>query len=309
MSRGNSKKVDSALLTMQNTKRERTTTLKAPRRRSEKMVRWYLIVRSFWEGDRAGESRRGVPSSNVAIVVSEDHSLPDAHCFHRLFKIGHVPETGYERLQQCVLFDINHVWRSRSLRLSAELSLRKEPSKKAIYNQLLSVQKLANDLHDELKRLRFLSNFALTSIAKKIYPTTWGPDGEELGFDLNQFKKTVEQVIPISSEAVTVWKTIRRPRERPSQFDSTPLSAETLLSFALRLTWDVEECGGRLTIDKNIDGGTLRTALQLLSPYLPARFVPGVLPLSTLAALKALDRELARKRMDRRSKSPVSKGI
>ena len=64
-----------------------------------------------------------------------------------------------------------------------------------------------------------------------------------------------------------------------------------------------------LTIDKNIDGGTLRTALQLLSPYLPARFVPGVLPLSTLAALKALDRELARKRMDRRSKSPVSKGI
>jgi hypothetical protein len=75
--------------------------------------------------------------------------MPDAHFFQHLAKIGRMPEIGYERLQHCVLFDLNEVWRSNSSRLSTELSLKKESSKfmEETCDQLLLVEKLVNSLH------------------------------------------------------------------------------------------------------------------------------------------------------------------
>jgi len=59
------------------------------------------------------------------------------------------------------------------------------------------------------------------------------------------------------------------------------------------LLWDVRAAGGRLTLDKNSGKGTLPETLELLSPHLPPGFIPRVLPLSTLARMKALEKKLA----------------
>jgi hypothetical protein len=102
----------------------------APRRRADKMVRWCRFVRSSWQIDRASLTRPGaadlIGSKTATQLGSENRILPDAHFFQHLAKIGRMPEIGYERLQHCVLFDLNEVWRSNSSRLSTELSLKKE---------------------------------------------------------------------------------------------------------------------------------------------------------------------------------------
>jgi hypothetical protein len=93
--------------------------------------------------------RRSNRIQNGTQLGSENRILPDAHFFQHLAKIGRMPEIGYERLQHCVLFDLNEVWRSNSSRLSTELSLKKESSKfmEETCDQLLLVEKLVNSLH------------------------------------------------------------------------------------------------------------------------------------------------------------------
>jgi hypothetical protein len=44
--------------------------------------------------------------------------------------------------------------------------------------------------------------------------------------------------------------------------------------------------GGKLTLDKNFEGGTLIAALNELRPYVPAGLIPNVLPLGTLQKIK-----------------------
>ncbi len=62
--------------------------------------------------------------------------------------------------------------------------------------------------------------------------------------------------------------------------------------FILFLLWETKAAGGRLTFDKNSGKGSLAQALNLLRSHLPARFIPNVLPRSTLATAKALDSKI-----------------
>jgi len=61
----------------------------------------------------------------------------------------------------------------------------------------------------------------------------------------------------------------------------------------LNLLLDVRAAGGRLTFDKNSGTGTLVKALELLRPRARPGLIPNVLPMSTLARVKALDQKIA----------------
>ena len=62
--------------------------------------------------------------------------------------------------------------------------------------------------------------------------------------------------------------------------------------FTLYLLWDVKAAGGKLSLDKNAGTGTLIDALERLRTQLPPGFVPAKLPISKLAACKALDKRI-----------------
>jgi hypothetical protein len=83
------------------------------------------------------------------------------------------------------------------------------------------------------------------------------------------------------------------PRGRPRHGAFSIHFSGSLVEFVFRLLLDVRAAGGRLTLDKNASKGTLLDALTLLRPHLPPKFLPSILPLSTLARVKALDQKIA----------------
>ena len=100
-----------------------------------------------------------------------------------------------------------------------------------------------------------------------------------------------------ASEAVNVLASRKRSQPHPVGRRQTgglgvPLPG-SFKQFTLRLLWDVRAAGGRLTLNKNGGKGTLPEVLKLLSPRLPPGFIPNMLPYSTLAGIKALDKKLA----------------
>jgi hypothetical protein len=65
-------------------------------------------------------------------------------------------------------------------------------------------------------------------------------------------------------------------------------SPGSLHRFTLRLLWDIEASGGRLSFDKTRRRGTLVDVYAVLRPLLPPKFIPNILPYSTISRLKAL---------------------
>jgi hypothetical protein len=154
----------------------------------------------------------------------------------------------------------------------------------------------------ELKRLKCLSeeqalllDHPETMHVLKIALTRmWHPDDYERrgllrGYDeAAVFREAVAVLCEASSLALTIFQTKKR-RGRPSGMG---WEWEYFSEQMLELLQKVRAAGGRLTLDKNTNSGTLLEAHSLLVSVLPADDWPRRPPISWFVRVKKLDRKM-----------------
>jgi hypothetical protein len=279
--------------------------------------RWYHAVRTQWKLDRSHLEHPDVlpfDSENWLEHPPAERSLPDVHFFEQLATMARVPAAGVQRLRQAILSEINSAWGFRpKLKTVQYINMgRIEPGfMNAMRVQLRRLEESSKTLCAILHNKESLTGFVLESASNSMFPPTWGPDGEEAGFDFEQFKEMITKFVTVSSKArqlLAEYSESRRPIGRPTRdSDQGVLRVSSLTKLTLRLLWDVREAGGHLTIDKNAGRGALIEALNLLRQYMPPNHIPNQLPYSTLAGIKALDNRVVTTAVVKRNECKLSR--
>jgi hypothetical protein len=201
----------------------------------------------------------------------------DELLFARIAGLARVPAAGIEKWRQAVSYEIDREWSWYAAPPTIDPAARKHA-----LMQLRHVEQLSSKLRTVLRSLDTLALTFLISSA-----------GE---YDVVMGLKMIDEFAgcPLEALRLAEWKPKRKSVGRPaSSVFSPPYHRGSMARFTLRLLWDAKAAGGSLTLDKNTRKGTLVEALNLLRPYLPPDFVPNVLPVTTLARLKAVDKKLA----------------
>jgi hypothetical protein len=108
-------------------------------------------------------------------------------------------------------------------------------------------------------------------------------------YDLSPLKKVIANLADASSRALSRLKKTKGKRGRPVRTEQLYTHGHgSFDGFVLRLQWDVQCAGGRLTLSKNTGTGTLKKVLELLRPHLPPKFIPTHLSPSRLARLRQI---------------------
>jgi hypothetical protein len=200
--------------------------------------------------------------------------------------LANVPAKYQERVRQIISYQIDRERGWPAIESSLDVLI---THKRAI-PQLKRLAKLLKELSATLHKPNVSVALALEHVAKyRLIRSTSGPplDGQELAVYANTTLRLADQV----AEALAVRRLSKPRRARGPEADADlkrPGQPGSFKRFVLRLLWDVEAYGGRLTLDKTKGTGTLIETLALLRPHLPPKFIPKVAPAQTLARIKAL---------------------
>jgi hypothetical protein len=289
--------------------KDKRARIGAERSVEQRQVAWALAERYFWEEERS-ELESGVAERSSTVP----RTMPDDQFFAVLAELAQVPATSIERLRSGISYELSFRWGSNS-----------EPpavvpggSKKRALIQLRRAAKFSRELStillnldqkalgtlgyvDNQRRNRARAeerqrNFARDHPGEKLVgPNPPQPYFPEWGPYFDNFQKVTNELTGLLSEAQSCLEAKPRPNPqgRPRRGAFSLHLSGSLVEFTLRLLLDVRAAGGRLSVDKNLGGGTLLDALNLLRPYLPRGFIPRKLPVGTLDRVRTLDRKLA----------------
>jgi hypothetical protein len=143
--------------------------------------------------------------------------------------------------------------------------------------------KTFNDLAHQIRAL--LGHPGVLWELKSALSRLWRPDDFEMrGWNTDQeeeaLKETVALLVEVSREAL---ENSGEPCD--SGFDPE----EPFCAFVLRLLEKVRAAGGRLTLNKNLNSGSMLETIPLLRSVFPADFMPKSVPILWLSRLKKLD--------------------
>jgi hypothetical protein len=260
---------------------------------SSKFKRQPVHHRISWLDDREHLNK----SDNLSVALTRSHeNVPPADdlLWQQLAALARIRADFVAGFRKAVCFELAREWRWSErppTRGSDEEELRRGRK------QILELARLSAKLSETFQNLNTVAMEALWSAA--IDHSTRPPRlPKELPPELaHQLQQSVAALVQVTTKARCV-----EPRRRGQRKTGRPAdrglgvyigAAGSWKVLSLRLLWDVEAAGGRLTLDKNSGRGTLLAALELLSPHLPPGFVPNVLPLSTLAGVKSLAKKIA----------------
>lgn len=267
--------------------------------------RWARGARIIWASVREELYQFEVPrlagyqEVGHAKGKSKERRLPDVHVLAKLERLSQVRSNGpgAVQLRAGVYHELDLAWAAHS---APRPHLKKGEHKRALI-QLNRLARLSSNLRKSFEDLNDEARTSVMSASTEIEYRAEGkthkhgvprpPRPPEESIDFEPYKKAIEKIEGLALEAGR-WARLP-PRARPRGRPRRGSLLYSLQLFTLDLLWDVRAAGGRLTLDKNMARGTLLEALNLLRPYLPPRFVPIELPLSTLAGLKALDKKIA----------------
>jgi hypothetical protein len=262
---------------------------------AEREIRWALAVRSFWEKIKSN-------------LESHATAAPDAQQNNGLVveiaNLAQVPSEGIATLKRGILCELmvnpQHTWPKSPAAVG---------SKKRAVAQLRSAAGLLRQLYTILSDLDQQALEALLDVnldrrnnSQQAARDKGAPRPPQPFPSLSDFKSSwvgqieiIAELAELSSEALDF---VRRrpppkPRGRPRRGAFSTWFSNSLVELTFELLLDVRAAGGHLTLDKNACRGTLIEALTLLRPHLTPGLIPRVLPLSTLAKVKALDQKIA----------------
>jgi hypothetical protein len=251
-------------------------------------------------------ARKHLEQLDVALLDSDDGSgvnalLPSVTdpLFPEIAGLAQVPPEGFLRLQQGIFLEMEREWQWHR----AQSTIADRKAAKSGRSQVKRLMRLSSDLSAYLRDLNshalgYLADASVSLDLDRLTDEGLPPPG---GYEIDQITKMVAALADRASRAVRMTRpkpsldVVGRP---PRGGLGEPIRQGSLKQFTLRLLWDVRAAGGRLTLNKNSGTGTLPKTLSLLAPHLPPGFVPNVLPLSTLASIKALDKKLATAGLD-----------
>jgi hypothetical protein len=276
---------------------------------------WHRLARKNWRADRYRVRYLDVggPIDIASDILMLPHSMKNAEwsewhgavpppvddpLITQIAGLAHVRANGLARLQQGISLELEREWRWHREPQHAHDEFKQGNGPARV--QLRQLKRLSSELDAAVRNLNSVALFYLQAASSGILVKANKELGRPLepgGCDFDQIKEMVAALAERASEAVRYSRPTpsrnpvgRRPR---GGFGQTVFRPGSLKLFTLRLLWDVRAAGGRLTLDKNSGNGTLPETLKLLSPHLPPGFIPNVLPFSTLASVKALDKKLA----------------
>ena len=256
--------------------------------------RWQKFVRSLWCVDRMHLKYLDVAPFGSDIWKDVKALLPPVTdpLYTHIAGIARVPADGLARLQKGVALEIEREWRWQEQSRTTE----NRKARKLGVQQTRRLARLSGALCIALESL---NSEALASLAYAAMvslendpptpPVAGGPDFRGIQRSVSALAKRASRAADLNRPKPSLNPVGRKAR---GGFGAG-IGPGSLPVFTLRLLWDVRAAGGRLTLDKNSGKGTLPETLELLSPHLPPGFIPRVLPLSTLARMKALEKKLA----------------
>lgn len=138
----------------------------------------------------------------------------------------------------------------------------------------------ARALHDELGNLNHPDRRWLEGLLDRTIHGHWITGG------LEGLQRTVYLLAYFFSDALGDSPPDRNPRPHRPGRKSGGVKDLRFQEFVRNILIDVKLTGGSLTLQKNIQRGTLIKAIMMLAPHLPDGFVPEPLPISTLQRIK-----------------------
>ncbi len=261
-------------------------------------LRWALMVRVTW---KKWEEHRSERTTEFRV---------DDPLFTKFADFAKVPAGGREILRQGVCYELSDLQAQRSppprelgsnkraliqLRRLAKFSREISAIASSLDNQALK-HLLLEDWHRQRRiweeNFRAFHNNTDSDLGPPPPPPT-AADWRKTRW--RNFQNTIAELADLSAEASSLLQKKPPPRAkgRPCHGSFSSVFSGSLVEFTFRLLLHVRASGGRLTLDKNAATGSLLDALELLRPCLPPKFLPRILPLSTLARVKALDQKIA----------------
>jgi hypothetical protein len=244
-------------------------------------------VRRDWEADR-------LDGAGMFARQAREPKNDSNEFFVQLGRIARVPPNRIERFRAWISSEFDREW------YWYRHAQNEEPPPEFSVKQLTVLKKQCSELHAVLKKLDepTLEHLMIAATYGTVehdddYPPA-PPDPKWIQTVFPNYVRAVAELAKYSENALKSRKLgRRRGRGRPARRGFLgPYAPGSFNFFVLRLLWDVQESGGKLSLDKNVGKGGLVDALELLRPHFPPKLIPKALPLSTLAKIKALDKKI-----------------
>ena len=261
-------------------------------------IRWALHVRYVW-----AEIRSEIESGATAVPEAQQ----DNGLVAEIANLAHVvtPE-GIETLRRGILYELHrhetHHQQPRPKSLPAVgLNKRAVVQLKTSVRLLRELSTILSDLDPgAMAALLYVewhrrNNFPSGTRDERPRPPP--PSWSMSDWSKSIWARQIAELEELSSEGLAYAR--RRlppkPRGRPRRGAFSAMFSGSLVEFTLELLLHVRAAGGHLTLDKNArqGAGTLIDVLTLLRPHMTPSLIPKMLPLSTLAKVKALDQKIA----------------